>query len=310
MAHHSLDTSLIQNRWDNSVLPRITVAPGDTVTLDMHDASDNQAKPGMSGAEFGKIDFTKIHALTGPIAIEGAEPGDQLVIDILNYQHRGYAWTSIIPGMGLLDDFVDEHFLFHWELEQGITESMPGVTLDLAPFCGIIGVQRPEPGAFRTRPPGIFGGNMDVRHLTAGARLHLPVLVSGAGLCAGDCHAAQGDGEVSINGMEAPMQVTFKLGLIKDRPLAGPYLIAGGPLVPERYQTKPFHVFIESHEDPRFACKQAVLRAIEYIMERIGVSREQAYVLCSVVLDLKVSQLVNRPLTTISAYLPEAIFNL
>lgn len=211
--------------------------------------------------------------------------------------------------MGLLDDFVDEHFLFHWELDGSVTRSMPGVTLDLAPFCGIIGVQRDEPGEFRTRPPGIFGGNMDVRHLTAGARLHLPVLVPGAGLCAGDCHAAQGDGEVSINGMEAPMEVTFKLDLIKAKPLEGPYLVAAGPLVPERYQTKPFHVFIESHEDPRSACKKAVLRAIDFIVDRIGVSREQAYVLCSVVLDLKVSQLVNQPLTTISAYLPEAIFN-
>ena len=121
MAHFDLDTSQIQNRWDNSVAPRITVAPGDTVTLDMHDASDNQAQPGMSGVDFGKIDFTKIHALTGPIAIDGAVPGDQVVIDILEYQHRGYAWTSIIPGMGLLNDFVDEHFLFHWELEKTVS---------------------------------------------------------------------------------------------------------------------------------------------------------------------------------------------
>ena len=308
MAHYSLDTSIIQNRWDNSVAPRVTVAPGDTVTLDMHDASDNQAQPGMSGADFGKIDFTKIHALTGPIAIDGAEPGDQVAVDILDYQHKGYAWTSIIPGMGLLNDFVDEHFLFHWKLEDTVTRSMPGVELELAPFCGIIGVQRQEPGEFRTRPPGPFGGNMDVRHLTAGARLHLPVFVPGAGLCAGDCHAAQGDGEVSINGMEAPMQVTFKLDLIKNKPLAGPYLQASGQLLPERYTQKPFHVFIESDENPREACKRAVLRAIEYIVDRIGVSREQAYVLCSVVLDLKISQLVNQPLTTISAYLPEAIF--
>ncbi|NRA26570.1 MAG: acetamidase/formamidase family protein [Opitutales bacterium] len=309
MAHYHIDDSIVYNRWDNTTTPRVTIQPGDTVTLDCHDASDNQVVPGISGKKFGQIDFGKIHALTGPIAIDGAEPGDQLVIDILNYQHRGYAWTSIIPGLGLLDDFVKEHFLFHWELEDAVTHSMPGVTLDLAPFCGIIGVQRAEPGSFRTRPPGTFGGNMDVRHLTAGTRLHLPVQVTGGMLCAGDCHAAQGDGEVSINGMEAPMQVTFKLDLIKQTPLAGPYLQTSGRLIPERYTQKPFHGFVASHEDPREACKIAVLRAIDYITGRIPVSPKQAYVLCSVVLDLKVSQLVNTPLTTITAYLPEAIFN-
>ncbi|MGJ3242807.1 MAG: acetamidase/formamidase family protein [Opitutales bacterium] len=309
MNHHQIDKSIIYNRWDNSYPARLTIEPGDRVTLDMNDASDGQVEPGMTGEAFSRIDTTRIHALTGPVAVAGAEPGDRLVVTILEYRHQGWAWTSIIPGLGLLDDAFDKHFLHHWELGETQTTSMPGVTLDLAPFCGIIGVQREEPGEFRTRPPGPWGGNMDVRHLTAGATLHLPVFVEGAGLCAGDCHAAQGDGEVSINGMEAPMSVTFEVDLVKGSPLAGPYIETTGPLLPPRYAERPFHIFVESDEAPREACRRVVRRAMGYLEQRIGLSPQQAYVLCSVVLDLKVSQLVNVPMTTISGYLPEAIFN-
>ncbi|MFP4541175.1 MAG: acetamidase/formamidase family protein [Opitutales bacterium] len=306
--HHTLDASTTVHRWDNRLPPRLTIAPGDRLTLEMLDASGGQVRPGMSSAEFAGIDKTRIHALTGPVAVEGAKPGDRLEVKILDYAHRGWAWTSIIPGMGLLPEDFPDHFLFHWELEDNCTRSMPGVVLDLHPFCGIIGVQRDEAGEFRTRAPGIWGGNMDVKHLTAGAELFLPVLVPGAGLCAGDCHAAQGDGEVSINGMEAPMQVTFEIELMeRDRPTR-PCAIVPPELTPPRYRTKPWLAFIESAEDAREACKAVVRRVIDFLTHRLEISPEMAYVLCSVVLDLKVSQLVNAPTTTITGYLPTAMF--
>jgi acetamidase/formamidase len=135
------------------------------------------------------------------------------------------------------------------------------------------------------------------------------VFVPGAGLCAGDAHAAQGDGEVAINGMEAPMTVTLRVHLRKAHPLAGPYALALPTLVPPRYTTKPFHVFIESHEDPREAARAAIRRAMAYLQGRLKLSRPQSLILCSVVLDLKISQMVNAPITTISGYLPEAIFD-
>ena len=150
---------------------------------------------------------------------------------------------------------------------------------------------------------------MDVRHLTAGTTLYLPVFTPGANLLAGDCHAAQGDGEVCINGLEAPMSMTLQINLIKNAPLAAPYAICPNPLVPERYQTKPWHLFIESDEQPREACKRVVRRAVEYLVSRLGLTPEFAYTLCSVVLDLRISQLVNVPTTTVTGYLPEAIFD-
>jgi acetamidase/formamidase len=307
--HHEIDRSRTCNRWNRDYPPVLTVYPGDTVSMAMKDSSDGQVRPGMTSAEFAAIDKTRIHALTGPVAIDGAEPGDALEIEIVDYRHEGWAWTGVIPGMGALGDEFSEAHLHLWELGEGQTRSIAGVTLDLHPFCGVIGVQRAEPGEFRTRAPGKFGGNMDVRHLGAGARLWLPVAVPGAGFCAGDAHAAQGDGEVSINGMEAPMTATFRFHLHKRRALDGPYALALPALVPARYLTKPFHVFIESHEDPREAARAAVRKAVAFLQDRLGLRRELALILCSVVLDLKVSQMVNAPVTTISAYLPEAIFD-
>ena len=308
MEHH-VDTSRTRNRWNRDYPPVVTISPGDTISLALKESSDGQVRPEMTLAEFAEIDRTRIHALTGPVAVEGAEPGDALEVEILEYRHEGWAWTSIMPGLGALGDEFSEPFLHIWRLEGGQTRSIPGVTLDLHPFCGIIGVQRAQSGEFRTRPPGTFGGNMDVRHLGAGARLWLPVFTPGAGLCAGDAHAAQGDGEVSINGMEAPMTVRFRLHLHKRRRLDGPYAVVPSALVPTRYLAKPFHVFIESHESPREAARAAVRRAIAFLQERLGLRRELALILCSVVLDLKISQMVNGPVTTISAYLPEAIFD-
>jgi acetamidase/formamidase len=306
---HVLDRSRTCNRWNRDYPPVLTIASGDTVSIAMKDSSDGQVRPDMTSAEFSQIDPTRIHALTGPITIEGAQPGDALEIEFLEFRHEGWGWTGIIPPMGLLGDEFGEHFLQVWKLEDAVTRSIPGVTLALHPFCGVIGVQRAEAGEFRTRAPGAFGGNMDVRQLGAGARLFLPVFTPGAGLCAGDAHAAQGDGEVSINGLEAPMTVTVRVHVRKGLNLAGPQAIVGPALLPPRYTAKPFHAFIESHENPREACRAAVRRAIAYLMGRLGISRQQALVLCSVVLDLRISQMVNGPVMTISALIPEAIFD-
>jgi acetamidase/formamidase len=310
MAEHVLDDSLTVNRWNNALPAAATVRSGDRVTLHLPDSSGRQVRPDWTAATFReRFDPFKVHTLVGPIAVEGAMPGDRLEIRIECYEHAGWAWTALIPGLGLLPEEFPDHHLFIWKLEQGQTRSLPGVTLDLHPFCGVIGVQRAEPGEFRTRAPGTFGGNLDVRHLTAGATLLLPVLAPGAGLCAGDAHAAQGDGEVCINGMEAPMTVTMQLNLIKNAPLDGPMAITGGELTPPRYRTKPWIVFMESDEAPRAACQRVVRRAIAYLVQRLGITRELAYTLCSVVLDLKISQLVNQPVTTVSGYLPEAMFD-
>ena len=164
MSSHYLDRSLSTSRWDNALPPRITIAPGDSITIETREASDGQVHPKMSSAEFANIDTGRIHGLTGPVAIDGAAPGDALEVVIDGFEHEGWAWSSIIPGLGLLDDAFEKHFLHIWKLEGNETTSMPGTRLELRPFAGIIGLQRAEPGSFRTRPPRPRGGNIVVRH--------------------------------------------------------------------------------------------------------------------------------------------------
>jgi len=306
---HLLDNSITYNVWDNSITPRLEITSGDEVLIQMNDASDGQVRQGMTAAEFKQIDFTKIHALTGPIAIKGAKPGDTLKIEILEYVHKGWAWTSIHPDLCFLPDDFDDFYLHHWVLDDCVSKSMPGITLALHPFCGVMGVQRAEKGSYRTRPPGPFGGNMDVKHLVAGSTLYLPVLTAGGMLCSGDCHAAQGDGEVTINGLEAPMDVKLRISIATDVSVTDPYLLTTPDLIPAAYAGSRFHAFISSGPDLMQNARGAVRRAIDFLQKRLGCSAEQAFVICSAVLDLKISQVVNAPHFTVTGYLPEAIFN-
>lgn len=306
--HHHLDNSITHNRWNNTFEPRIEIESGDTILIEMADSSDSQVKPGMSVEDFQKIDFGLIHSLTGPVAIRDAQPGDTLKIEILEYAHKGWAWQSLNPDLCFLPDDFSDFYLHHWKLDGDFSESMPGIKLALHPFCGIIGLQRKEDGEFRTRPPGSFGGNMDVKHLVAGSTLYLPVQVAGGLLCAGDAHAAQGDGEVSINGLEAPMDVKLRISLSDSVSVTEPYIITTPDLAPPAYAGKPYHAFVSSGPDLKLNAQDAVRRAIDYIQKRVGLSAEQAFLVCSAVLDLKLSQVVNAPNFTVTGYLPEAIF--
>jgi acetamidase/formamidase len=306
--HHRLDRSVSVTRWDRETPPRLTVSPGDAVTAELRDASDGQVHPGMSHEAFGRIDDDRIHALAGPIEVDGAEPGDVVEVHLQAYDHEGWGWTGIVPGLGLLPDEFTEPYLQIWEFDGDRTRSLPGVTVPLDPFCGIVGVQRAERGSFRTRPPGPWGGNVDVQHLTAGSVLSLPVYAEGAGLCVGDGHAAQGDGEVCVTGIEAPMTVRFEVRLRTDRSLAGPELRTPAP-DPDGRPASRSRAFVASAETAEAAAEGATRRALSFVHDRTDLSREQAYVLCSVALDLRLSQLVNEPMVTVTGYLSESIFD-
>ena len=306
---HFLDKSVTYNAWDNSLDSRIHIHSGDMILIEMQDSSDGQVHPSLTLNDFRNINFDLIHALTGPVSIDGAKPGDTVKIEILNYAHKGWAWQSINPEKCFLPKDFDDFYLFHWDLDDETTSSMPGITLALHPFCGILGVQRAQKGSFRTRPPGSFGGNMDVKHLTAGSTLYLPVYVDGGKLCAGDAHAAQGDGEVSINGLEAPMDVTLRVSIEKDISVKEPYIVTAEGLYPPAYSGSKYHAFVSSGPEIMINAQGAVRRAIDYIMNRLDLSSEQAFLICSAVLDLKLSQVVNTPNFTVTGYLPEAIFD-
>ena len=304
MAEHTLSAEPTHSRWDRDLPPRLSIEPGDTVRLACVDASGAQVHPGMTVADYAGIDRGRIHALTGPIYIEGAEAGDVLQIDVLKVAHRGWGWSSIVPGLGFLKQRFAEPYLFHWQLEGEVSRSLAPAVVPLRPFCGVMGVAPAETGEFRTRPPGIFGGNMDVRDLYSGSTLYLPVLNSGARFSAGDAHAAQGDGEVCINGIECPADVTLRFHLHKQRSLAGP-LVESPASTPETGADS--WIVVDSATDAAVAARSATSRMIDLLTAQWGFSEVHAYLLCSVAMHLRLSQVVNEPMFTVSAVLPKSV---
>jgi acetamidase/formamidase len=297
MAEHSLSANPTHSRWNRALEPRLRIAPGDRVHMECVDSSGAQVRPGMSVEEYLRIDRGRIHALTGPIFVEGAEPGDVLQVDVVEVAHKGWGWSSVVEGLGFLKGRFWEPYLFHWQLAGAVSESLAPARVPLRPFCGVMGVAPAEDGEFRTRPPGVFGGNMDVRELCSGATLYLPVLNRGALFSAGDAHAAQGDGEVCINGIECPADVTLAFHLHKQRALPGPLVESG----PSREPGGEEWIVVESATDAVAAARAATSRMIDLLAARWGFSDVHAYLLCSVAMNLRLSQVVNEPMFTVSA---------
>jgi acetamidase/formamidase len=307
MATHQLTAEPTHSVWDAILPPRLTIESGDTVDIACVDSSGSQVTPASTVDDFLAIDRTRIHALTGPIAIHNAQPGDTLQIDILEVAHKGWAWSSIIPGLGFLDQRFTEAFLFQWQLDAHTTRSLPQASIPLRPFCGVMGVAPPEPGAHRTRPPGPFGGNMDVRELCTGATLYLPVFHPGALFSCGDAHAAQGDGEVCINGMECPADATLRFTLHRGPSIAGPIVESTSRIEPPYDSVGPEWIVVESGTDAFATAQAATSRMIDLLIDRWQMEANHAYLLCSVAMKLRLSQVVNRPMTTVSAAIAKSI---
>jgi acetamidase/formamidase len=305
MSEHTLNAEPTHSLWDRTLPARLHIAPGDEVQFECTDASGGQVHLEMTAAEFQSIDRTRIHALTGPVWVDGAEPGDVLEIDVLATQHRGWGWSSIIPGLGFLKNRFTEPYLFHWHLDGNQTLSLDPAVVPLRPFLGVMGVARNEDGSFRTRPPGPFGGNLDVRELCAGAKLYLPVYNPGALFSCGDGHAAQGDGEVCINGIECPLDVILRFRLHKQQPLSGP-LVESSETVASDTRADSW-IVLESGPNIATAAQAATSRMIDLLISRWGFSDVHAYILCSVALKLRLSQVVNEPMFTVSAAISKDI---
>src|SRR6201996_7095946 len=305
MAEHRLSAEPIHSRWNRALPPRLTIASGDTVHMSCLDSSGGQIPPGTLVSDFLAIDRNRIHALTGPIYVEDAEPGDVLEIQILEVRHIGWGWSSVLTGLGFLkEEFVDS-YLFHWTLEGEVSLSLEPAVVPLRPFCGVMGVAPAEDGEFRTRPPGPFGGNMDVRELCTGATLYLPVLNSGALFSAGDAHAAQGDGEVCINGIECPAEVTLRFHVHRHQPLSGPFLESAESRNPDAPQDS--WIVVESAPDAIQAARAATGRMVELLIAKWSFAPIHAYLLCSVAMKLRISQVVNEPMITVCAAMPKCV---
>jgi acetamidase/formamidase len=295
--------------WDAAIPPVARVASGDVVEFDCLDASNGEITADSTTASLATLDFDRVDQVTGPVAVDGAEPGDTLQVDLLEFTPADWGWTASIPGFGLLADDFPDGFLKITPLPSPSerVEFWPGIRLPLAPFCGEVGVA-PETGPRSTIPPDLHGGNMDTRHLVAGSTLFLPVFHAGANFSIGDGHATQGDGEVSGTAIETPMRALVRLTVRKDIHVTGPeFLAAADPHAALR--NGPRYATDGIGPDLMEASRDALRRMIEWLGREHGLDPMQAYLLCSVAIDLRISEIVDMPNVVVTAHCPLGIFD-
>lgn len=353
------DSGTGHNRWHPGIGAFARCAPGDTVVLDTRDATDGQITAESTEADLMRLNLGLVHPLTGPVWVEGAQPGDLLELEIEQIEPDTFGYTSITPGFGFLRDIFRDPLLVRWRLEGGVavSEDLPGVRIPGDPFLGIVGVAPDElllltsrqreseavgrgdfaapptdaagsvPGGpvgrdgLRTGPPRENGGNLDIRQLGPRARVFLPVFVDGALFSVGDAHFAQGDGEVCGQAIEMRSTVRLRVGLNKGGArrqdvTQARFIYREGSASPACDGREYFVTTGLSVEDVRgslsenttAAARNAILDMIKYLTGR-GWTPEQAYVVCSVAVDLRISQIVDVPHATVSAFLPLDILN-
>jgi formamidase len=349
------------NRWHAEIPPVARVEPGTNVVFRTREGSDGQITPESTAADFMEIDPDVIHTLTGPFYVEGADPGDLLRVEVVDIVPDSHGVTLIWPGsvFGMLPDDEFEPTIIHWEIADGHARSadMPGVAIPGAPFLGVMGVApsperlaklaarearlgregfaviepspsaavpaggRPASEGLRTAPPREIGGNIDIKQLSIGSVLTLPVDVPGALFSAGDCHFAQGDGEATGTALEITATVTLRFEVVKRADAAWhprypsfEYVEppASRDAAPRRWiGTTGLPIAPDGSNrflDLNLCAKEALREMIDCLTASHGLTREQAFILVSVAGDLRISEGVDVPNAIVSVHLPLDVF--
>ncbi len=354
------ETAVGHNRWHPDIKPTAEIDPGAVIAIETRDALDGQVGANSTTADVAACDLGLIHPLTGPVYINGAEPGDLLEVTIVEVAAEPTGFTCQIPGFGFLRDIFTEPHIIRWRIEDNFATSsdLPGVRLPGAPFMGVIGlapshelletinkreaallerggmVLPPDSAgavpatsaictnALRTVAPHETGGNLDIKQLTAGTTLRIPVYVPGALFSVGDAHFAQGDNESCGTAVE--MAATFygsfkvlkgeaaKRGIRDVQFYRDDYFTAPEMAVPQRFFATTGQSVtrdgVAHAEDATLAARNALLNMIDHLVDERGYTAQQAYAICSVAVDLKISEMVDVPNIVVSAFLPLDIF--
>jgi acetamidase/formamidase len=303
---HTMSSTPVHHGWDLDLEPMLTIDSGDVVNYDVTVAGEGQVWLDATFEET-KFDFDTIYNLSGPLQVNGAEPGDTLQIDILDLAHGDWGWSGILPGFGLLPDEFTEGYLRTFDIRGRDSLSFtPGIEIPLGPFLGTMGNHPGEPRQAAPFPPHHGGGNIDNRHLTRGTTLWLPVHVPGAMFSCGDPHAVQGDGEVCLTAVEAPASTTLRFTLHK-KSIAAPSF-----RVPREAVRQPnaggYHATMGIAPDLLECSRMATRAMIAWLQEEHGLSREDAYILCSIAGDLRVIEVVDAGMWNVAMTMPLAIF--
>lgn len=296
--------------WDRSFQPVETVAPGSTIRFECMDSGSGHFTRNSTVADVSTLDFSKVNPVTGPIFVDGAEPGDAIKVTIHEFEPSGFGWTGIIPGFGLLADQFTTPGLILWDYDAStMAPAMFGqhAKIPLKPFAGTIGLAPAEAGLHSVVPPRRVGGNLDIRDISIGTELYLPVEVAGGLFSIGDTHAAQGDGEVCGTAIESQMNLTLTLDLVKDAKLTMPRFTTPGP-VTRHLDAKGYEVTTGIGSDLMEGAKAAVANMVDLLGRQHNLSADDAYMLCSVCGDLRISEIVDMPNWVVSFYFPRIVF--
>jgi acetamidase/formamidase len=298
--------------YDARVKPVLRISSGDTIRVEtmvagglerlrLAGVQDAEIPDALKQVEKSVTDRGPgVHPLTGPIYVEGAEPGDVLEVRILGFEFlHPYGVTGFRPNGGTLpDEFPYARFtLIRIDAQAGTAEFRPGMKLTLAPFWGSMGVAPPSViRRLSSGPPGWHGGNLDNKELIAGSTLYLPVQVAGALLSMGDGHALQGDGEVTLTALETSLRGRVQILVRKGKQIRWP-----------RAETPTHYITMGLHPDLNEAARMATREMIEFLVSEKGLTRDEAYTFCSLAVDLRVTQLVDET-KGIHAMLAKSVF--
>jgi acetamidase/formamidase len=309
VCNHTIHDHQCHFGWNRDNPPAVRIAPGETVEFHPLDSSGGQLTAKSTLADLARLDFGKVNPVAGPVHVEGAEPGDAIKVTLLEFVPSGWGWTANIPGFGLLADQFKDPALHIWTYDAvSLAPAMygPGGRVPLKPFCGTIGLAPAETGLHSIVPPRRMGGNMDIRDMSAGTELYLPVEVAGGLFSLGDTHATQGDGEVCGTAIESPCSVAAKFELVKGAKLAFPRFTTPGP-VSRHLDIKGYEVTTGIGPDLMEGARAAVSGMIDLLSGRYNMNPVDAYMLCSVCGDLRISEVVDMPNWVVSFYFPRVV---
>jgi acetamidase/formamidase len=311
MSHnHTIHSHQCHFGWNKDNQPVVMAKPGETIEFHPVDSSGGQLTPKSTVADIATLDFARVNPVAGPVHIDGARPGDAIKVTLLDFAPSGWGWTANIPGFGLLADHFKDPALHIWTYDKiALTPAAygPGGKVPLKPFCGTIGLAPAEPGLHSIVPPRRVGGNMDIRDLAAGTVLYLPVEVPGGLFSVGDTHATQGDGEVCGTAIESPCSLAARFDLVKGAHLKFPRFTTPGP-VARHMDHKGYEATTGIGPDLMEATRAALKGMIELLSARYKMNEVDAYMLCSVAGDLRISEVVDIPNWVVSFYFPRCVF--
>ncbi|NND69946.1 MAG: acetamidase/formamidase family protein [Rhodothermales bacterium] len=289
------------NKWSRTIEPILAVDPGAVIEAFLVEASGGAVTVDSRAEDIPAIGASDpFHALTGPVFVRGAEPGDVLAVTLHEIEVQDWGWSAIFPGFGFLSEEYTEPYMkiFHFEPGDTSADFGNGIEIPFRPFPGVMGVAPDTDSLLSTIPPRANGGNMDDKDLVVGTTVYFPVFVDGALFSIGDPHVVQGDGEVSGTAIEGSLRTVYEINLIKD----------GSAMPSPQYETDTHYSVTGFGVTIDDAARMATRAMIDYIMSETDLSREEAYILASLSADLKIAETVDIPHMLATMKIPKDLF--